>query len=115
MGIENFISVAETTKPKLTADLRQHLEAYPVKVREEIRVRSIDAGEKGFVKRLALSTGEVLEANTVIVATGARWRELECLAKKRMSVEVLTYCPHCDGLLSLRAKTSRLSVGAIQS
>lgn len=94
LGIENFISVLETTGPKLTSDLRQHLDHYPVRVREEIRVRSVEAGDR---KKLSLSTGEVLEAKTLIIATGARWRELGVPGEKENIGRGVAYCPHCDG------------------
>lgn len=96
-GIENFISSKSTTGAELTRDLREHLDAYPVRVREEIRVRSIELGEPSQSKRLALSTGEVLEAKTIIVATGARWRELGVPGEKENIGRGVAYCPHCDG------------------
>ena len=97
LGIENFISVLETTGPKLTSGLRQHMDHYPVRVREEIRVRSVEAGGNGDSKKLSLSTGEVLEAKTLIVATGARWRELGVPGEKENVGRGVAYCPHCDG------------------
>jgi alkyl hydroperoxide reductase subunit F len=96
LGIENFISVAETTGPKLTGDLRGHLEAYPVRIREEIRVRDLGVRDDG-KKSLLLSTGETLQASTVIVATGARWRELGVPGEKENVGRGVAYCPHCDG------------------
>ena len=97
LGIENFISSTSTTGAKLTTDLRQHLDAYPVHIREQIRVSSIQADSGEGRKRLALSTGETLDAQTVILATGARWRELGVPGEKENIGRGVAYCPHCDG------------------
>lgn len=97
MAIENLISVAETTGAKLTSELRQQLANQPVRVREELRVLSIDPGEPGGEKSLKLSTGEILKARTVILASGARWRELGVPGERENIGRGVAYCPHCDG------------------
>ena len=96
-AIENFISERETTGPKLTGNLRSHLEAYPITVREEIRVSSIDLDSKDSVKNIHLSTDDSLKAHTVIIATGARWRELNVPGERENIGHGVAYCPHCDG------------------
>ena len=99
LGIENFISSAKTTGPELTGSLREHLQQYPIRVREEIRVRSVDARADAPEKRLELSTRESLVSKTVILATGARWRELGVPGEKENVGRGVAYCPHCDGPL----------------
>ncbi|MCB1046075.1 MAG: alkyl hydroperoxide reductase subunit F [Calditrichaeota bacterium] len=94
MGIENLISVPRTTGPELSNALEAHLGEYPVTVRKHLKVHSL---EKGEIKSLVLSSGEVVRARTVIVATGARWRELGVPGERENIGHGVAYCPHCDG------------------
>ncbi|MBF7071861.1 alkyl hydroperoxide reductase subunit F [Glaciecola sp. MH2013] len=94
MGIENLISVPKTTGPKLTNSLMDHLNDYEVTMREHLRVDKI---EKGEIKRLTLTSGEVIETKTIIIATGANWRELGVPGEKEYIGNGVAYCPHCDG------------------
>ncbi len=94
MGIENLISVSATTGPKLTGAMMDHLNDYEVTLKEHLKVTAIDAGD---VKKLTLSSGEVIETKTLIVATGANWRELNVPGEKENIGNGVAYCPHCDG------------------
>ena len=94
MGIENLISVSSTTGPKLTGDLLNHMNDYEVTLKEHLRVADIATGD---VKIITLSSGEVIETKTVIIATGARWRELGVPGEKENIGNGVAYCPHCDG------------------
>lgn len=94
MGIENLISVPKTTGPELSNDLREHMNDYDITLREHVRVENI---ENGAVKTLTLSSGEVIESKTIIVATGAKWRELNVPGEKENIGQGVAYCPHCDG------------------
>jgi len=94
MGIENLISVPKTTGPKLVGALQSHLNEYEVTVKEHLRVSGI---EQGNVKTVTLSSGEVIRTRTLIVATGARWRELGVPGEKENIGNGVAYCPHCDG------------------
>lgn len=94
MGIENLISVPSTTGPELTNALLMHLKEYDVTLKEHLRVDSI---EKGKIKKLVLSSGELIETRTIIVATGAKWRELGVPGEKENIGNGVAYCPHCDG------------------
>jgi len=96
-GIENFISIDYTTGPKLTSNLRRHLEAHPVRIREEIRVKGITTLEGEEEKQVQLSTGETIRARVLIIATGARWRELGVPGERENIGRGVAYCPHCDG------------------
>ena len=95
MGIENVISVGYTDAPALAASLDQHLRAYPVQVLEHRRVRELAL--RGAGKELRLDSGEHLVADTVIVATGAKWRELGVPGEKEHIGRGVAFCPHCDG------------------
>jgi alkyl hydroperoxide reductase subunit F len=94
MGIENLISVPTTTGPELTGSLMKHLNEYEVTLKEHIRVEKI---EKGVIKTLTLSSGEVIKTRTLIIATGANWRELGVPGEKENIGNGVAYCPHCDG------------------
>lgn len=93
-GIENLISVTYTEGPQLAAQLNQHVASYPVQVFENRRVKSIS---KDSPKRVELESGEYLTANSVIVTTGAKWRELGVEGEKKYLGRGVAYCPHCDG------------------
>ncbi len=94
MGIENLISVPKTTGPELVAALHSHLNDYDITLKEHLRVTHI---EQGHIKTLTLSTGEKISTRTLIVATGARWRELGVPGEKENIGNGVAYCPHCDG------------------
>ncbi len=94
MGIENLISVPTTTGPELSNALLGHLNEYDVTLKEHLRVDRIEQGE---IKRLVLSSGEEIETRTLIIATGAKWRELGVPGEKENIGNGVAYCPHCDG------------------
>lgn len=94
MGIENLISVSKTTGPELVGNMQTHLSDYEITIKEHVRVESI---QKGNVKNIHLSSGEVIDSKAVIIATGARWRELGVPGEKENIGNGVAYCPHCDG------------------
>lgn len=95
VGIENVTSISEITGTQLTHNIREHLGKYPIRVRENIRVKSIEGSDGQ--KTLELSTGEVLRAKTVVLATGAQWRKLGVPGEAENVGKGVAYCPHCDG------------------
>lgn len=94
MGIENLISVSKTTGPELVGALQTHMDDYTITNKQHVRVNAVKPGK---IKTLELSSGEVIESKTVIVATGARWRELGVPGEKENIGNGVAYCPHCDG------------------
>ena len=94
MGIENLISVPKTTGPELVGNLMEHVNDYDITLKEHVRVENI---EQGNVKTITLSSGEEIQTRSVIVATGARWRELGVPGEKENVGNGVAYCPHCDG------------------
>ncbi len=94
LGIENLISVPRTTGPELAGALQAHLDDYAITRREHVRVVSVEAGP---VKTLVLSSGERIASRTLIVATGAKWRELGVPGEREYIGKGVAYCPHCDG------------------
>ena len=94
MGIENLISVPSTTGPELTGALSEHMKQYDITLKEHLRVSKI---EKDDIKILTLSSGEIIKTRSLIIATGARWRELGVPGEKENIGNGVAYCPHCDG------------------
>lgn len=94
MGIENLISVPKTTGPELAGNMMAHLNDYDITLKEHVRVENI---VRGSVKTLELSSGERIQTKTIIVATGAKWRELGVPGEKENIGNGVAYCPHCDG------------------
>lgn len=92
-GIENLISVVYTEGPQLAAQLHQHLRHYPVEILEHRRVQKLDKNEKV----IFLEGGERLSYDSTIIATGAKWRELNVPGEKEYMGRGVAYCPHCDG------------------
>jgi len=96
MGIENFISVKETEGPKLVSALEQHVKSYDVDVMNLQRASELVPGDTIEVK---LESGASLKARTVILATGARWRQMNVPGEQEYRNKGVAYCPHCDGPL----------------
>jgi len=94
LGIENLIGTTYTDGQRLAADLERHLRSYPVDLLEHRKVERIESGEK---KLVVLKGGETLEAPAIVVATGARWRELGIPGEKEYLGRGVAFCPHCDG------------------
>lgn len=94
MGIENLISVPKTTGPELVGNLMEHVNDYDITLKEHVRVENI---EKGNVKTITLSSGEQIRTRSLVVATGARWRELGVPGERENVGNGVAYCPHCDG------------------
>ncbi len=94
MDIENLISNPKTTGPKLTGAFQVHLNEYDIAIKEHVWVNKITRGD---LKTVYLSSGEAIKSRTLIVATGAKWRELGVPGEKENIGNGVAYCPHCDG------------------
>lgn len=104
LGIENFISVKETEGPKLVAAFEEHVKSYDVDIMNLQRAAAIaEPGKEGnkntSLIEVKLENGAVLKSKAVILATGARWRELNVPGEKEYRGKGVAYCPHCDGPL----------------
>ncbi|WP_342369122.1 alkyl hydroperoxide reductase subunit F [Stutzerimonas stutzeri] len=99
MAIENFISVKETEGPKLARALEEHVREYEVEIMNLQRAsKLIPAGEDG-LHRVQFENGGELKARSLILATGARWREMNVPGEQEYRGRGVAYCPHCDGPL----------------
>lgn len=97
VGIENFISVKETEGPKLVTALEQHVKEYEVDVMNLQTAKSLS--KTGDEIAITLENGAVLKSKTVILSTGARWREMNVPGEQEYRGKGVAYCPHCDGPL----------------
>lgn len=97
MAIENFISVKETEGPKLVAALEEHVKEYEVDVMNLQRAKALTKKDK--MIEVELESGATLSSKTVILATGARWKQLGVPGEEEYRGHGVAYCPHCDGPL----------------
>jgi alkyl hydroperoxide reductase subunit F len=99
LAIENFISVKETDGPRLAAGLEQHVREYDVDIMNLQRAEALLPGTDGGMTEVRLASGAKLRSKTVIIATGARWREMNVPGERQYRGHGVAYCPHCDGPL----------------
>ena len=100
LGIENFISVPQTDGPKFAAALEAHARAYDVVIMNGQRAQSLEpASQPGGEITLRLEGGATLKARSVVLATGARWRQVGVPGEAEYRNKGVAYCPHCDGPL----------------
>lgn len=100
MAIENFISVPHTEGPRFATQLEAHVDDYDVDVMNLQRAEAlVPAARPGGLHELRLAGGATLHARTVILSTGARWRQMNVPGEDAYRNKGVTYCPHCDGPL----------------
>jgi alkyl hydroperoxide reductase subunit F len=111
MGIENFISVQHTEGPKLAAQLEQHVREYDVDIMNlQTAAELIPAGADG-LHEIKLASGASLKARTLILSTGARWRQMGVPGEEEYRNKGVAYCPHCDGPLYKGKRTAVIGGG----
>lgn len=96
MGVENLIGTLYTEGPKIAMSLEEHVKAYSVDLMNQQRVSGIKKSE---LLEVTLENGAVLKSKTVILATGARWRNVGVPGEQEFKNKGVAYCPHCDGPL----------------
>ncbi len=100
LAIENYISVPETDGPKFVAGLEAHVKAYDVDVMNLQRAdKLIAAATPGGLIEVQLANGATLKSRSVILSTGARWRNVNVPGEQEYKNHGVAYCPHCDGPL----------------
>ncbi len=100
MAIENFISVQETEGPKLARALEEHVRHYEVDIMNLQRAsKLVPAKNTGELHEVQFESGGSLKAKTLILATGARWREMGVPGEQEYKAKGVCFCPHCDGPL----------------
>jgi alkyl hydroperoxide reductase subunit F len=112
LGIENFVSVLETEGPKFAAALEAHARQYDVDIIGGQRVESLEpSATPGGVATLMLANGVQLKGRTVILSTGARWRNVSVPGEQEYRNKGVAYCPHCDGPLYKGKKVAVIGGG----
>ncbi|MFI3327581.1 MAG: alkyl hydroperoxide reductase subunit F [Rikenellaceae bacterium] len=110
VAIENIPSVAETTGAKLAQDLHNHMLEYEsIAILENRTIESVDIAEQ--TKKLHVMGGETIEANQLIIATGAQWQKLGIDGEAEYAGRGVAYCPHCDGPLFTDKKVAVIGGG----
>jgi alkyl hydroperoxide reductase subunit F len=100
VDIENFISVQKTEGPQFAAALERHVRDYEVDIMNLQRAKAlVPASEEGGLITVELESGATLQSKTVILSTGARWRNMNVPGEEQYRTKGVTYCPHCDGPL----------------
>ncbi|WIV99227.1 alkyl hydroperoxide reductase subunit F [Kinneretia aquatilis] len=100
LAIENYVSVLETDGPKFAAALEGHVKAYDVDIMNLQRAEKlIPATEPGGLIEVQLANGGTLKSRSVILSTGARWRNVNVPGEQEYKNKGVAYCPHCDGPL----------------
>jgi len=104
LAIENFVSMKETDGPKFAVALEEHVKHYEVDIMNTQRASKLVEGK---LIEVHTESGAVLKSKSVIIATGARWREINVPGEREYRNHGVAYCPHCDGPLF---KGKRVSV-----
>jgi alkyl hydroperoxide reductase subunit F len=100
LAIENFISVKETEGPKFAAALEQHVRTYEVDIMNNQRAdKLVPAAEPGGLVEVQLANGASLKSRSIVISTGARWRNVNVPGEAEYKNKGVAYCPHCDGPL----------------
>src|SRR3954464_4318843 len=97
LGIENFISVKETEGPRFALALEEHVRNYEVDIMNLQRAKALKPGAE--LIEVELENGASLKAKSVVISTGARWRNINVPGEKEFKNKGVAYCPHCDGPL----------------
>ncbi|WP_066296252.1 alkyl hydroperoxide reductase subunit F [Bacillus sp. FJAT-29937] len=108
LSIENFISVKSTEGPKLAASLEEHVKEYDIDVMNLQRAKRL---EKKDLIEVELENGAVLKSKSVILSTGARWRNVGVPGEAEFKNKGVAYCPHCDGPLFAGKKVAVIGGG----
>ncbi len=100
VDIENYISIPKTEGARLAGALKAHVDDYSVDVIDsQSATRLIPAPVEGGLHQIETASGAVLKARSLILATGARWRNMNVPGEDQYRTRGVTYCPHCDGPL----------------
>ena len=112
LAIENYISVLETDGPKFAMGLEAHARTYDVDIMNLQRAEQlIPAAQPGGLIEVKLANGGSLKGKTVIISTGARWRNVNVPGEQEYKNKGVAYCPHCDGPLFKGKRTAVIGGG----
>lgn len=111
-AIENFISVSATEGPRLAAELEEHVRDYDVDIMNlQTASKLIPATEAGGLHEVQFESGASLKAKSLVLATGARWRNVNVPGEQEYRNKGVAYCPHCDAPLFKGKKVAVIGGG----
>jgi len=99
LAIENLIGVQYTEGPTLVSSLEAHVRAWGVEIITLQRADALLPGAPGELHAIRLASGATLHARAIVLAPGAKWRELGIPGEAEYRTRGVTFCPHCDGPL----------------
>ena len=101
LGIENYISVKETDGPKFALALEQHVRGYDVDIMNMQRAKALvlNTGLDKNLIEVQLESGATLRSKSIVISTGARWKNINVPGEREFKNKGVAYCPHCDGPL----------------
>ena len=101
LGIENFISIKETEGPRFALALEEHVRSYDVDIMNMQRAKALipNTGAGNDLIEIKLESGASLKSKSVVISTGARWRNINVPGEHEYKNKGVAYCPHCDGPL----------------
>ena len=101
LAIENYISIKETDGPKFALALEQHVRGYDVDIMNMQRAKALvlNTGLDKNLIEVQLESGATLRSKSVVISTGARWKNINVPGEKEFKNKGVAYCPHCDGPL----------------
>jgi alkyl hydroperoxide reductase subunit F len=99
LGIENYISIVATEGPKFALALEEHVKDYEVDILTAQRAEALIPADASGLAQVRLANGAVLKGRSVILSTGARWRNVGVPGEQDYKNKGVAYCPHCDGPL----------------
>jgi len=108
MGIENIIGIPYTEGPKFVTQLEEHVNEYDVDIMKATKAVKLERHDQ---VEVTLSNGAILKSKTVVLATGARWRDLNVPGEEQFKAKGIAYCPHCDGPLFKGKKVAVIGGG----
>ncbi len=111
LGIENFISVQHTEGPKLAAQLEAHVQDYDVDIMNLQEAAELVPGGASGLHEVKLKSGASVKGKTIILSTGARWRQMGVPGEAEYRNKGVAYCPHCDGPLFKGKRTAVIGGG----
>ena len=101
LGIENYISVKETDGPKFALALEQQVRSYDVDIMNMQRAKALvlNTGLNKDLIEVQLESGASVRSRSLVISTGARWRNINVPGEAAFKNKGVAYCPHCDGPL----------------
>ena len=96
VGIDNIAGTLHTEGVLLAQNMEAHCREYNVEIIKKEKVVSFKRAD---LVEVTLESGATLKSKTLIIATGAKWRNTGAPGEIELQNKGVAYCPHCDGPL----------------